>query len=293
MKKVFQILFIFTIMFLLVSCSKEKKDKIEEKVDIENSERIILSIKEIGDGYFLAEHPWPTPREYKVFATLDEDFCIGDYIDVYYDELTEINEFSFELTAKLIEHSDFELKENVCYKPVIYLYPTKKEKIFVSLDYNGTLTHTYPIYSNGWNVTAYPNGTLVDDSGNEYPYLFWEGKSNAEYDMSKGFCVSGAETEQFLRDKLRFIGLNEKELEDFIEFWVPYMEKNAFNKICFQTTAYTENAKLTVSPEPDSILRLFMVFQPLDKFVEIEEQPLAQFQRTGFTLVEWGGSIKK
>ena len=114
----------------------------------------------------------------------------------------------------------------------------------------------------------------------------------SEYDMSKGFCVSGAETEQFLRDKLRFIGLNEKELEDFIEFWVPYMEKNAFNKICFQTTAYTENAKLTVSPEPDSILRLFMVFQPLDKFVEIEEQPLAQFQRTGFTLVEWGGDSR-
>jgi len=36
-----------------------------------------------------------------------------------------------------------------------------------------------------------------------------------------------------------------------------------------------------------------MVFQPLDASVEIEEQPLTHFQRTGFTLVEWGGSIKK
>ncbi|MHB8127386.1 MAG: hypothetical protein ACYDEX_00105 [Mobilitalea sp.] len=71
------------------------------------------------------------------------------------------------------------------------------------------------------------------------------------------------------------------------------MEKNPYNKISFQTTTYTENAKLTVNPVPDSILRIYMVFQPLDEFVEIVEQPLTQFERTGFALVEWGGSIIK
>lgn len=256
MKKIFLILFIFTIMSLSVSCSKDGNEKVDEKVDIENSESITLTITELDDGYFLAEHPilqFPSQSKYKVIATLDDDFCVGDYIKVYYNEISEINNNSYEIPAKLVELSDFKLEETIVYKPVIYLYPTKKEKVFVSLDYNGTLTHTYPIYSNGWNVTAYPNGTLMDDNGNEYPYLFWEGKSDVEYDMSKGFCVSGTETEQFLRDKLKFMGLNEKELEDFIEFWVPFMDENSFNKICFQTTAYTENAKLTVSPEPDSI----------------------------------------
>lgn len=293
MKSMFQVLCLIAIVSLLISCSKEKDDKVGPKVDVEGAESVILSIKEIGDGYFLAEHPWASPQNYKVFCALDEDLCVGDYVDVYYDELIEISENSYEITAKLVDLSDFKLDPGVAYKPVIYLYPTEKEKVFVSLDYNGTLTHTYPTYLNGWAVTAYPNGTLVDDNGIEYPYLFWEGKSDIEYDMSKGFCVSGNETEQFLRNKLSYMGLNQKELEDFIEFWVPFMEKNSYNKISFQTENYTENAKLTVYPDPNSILRVYMVFQPLDEFVEVEEQPLANFERTGFTLIEWGGSIIK
>ena len=89
------------------------------------------------------------------------------------------------------------------------------------------------------------------------------------------------------------MGLNQKELEDFIEFLVPFMKKNPYNKISFQTADYTENAKLIVNPEPDSVLRIFMVFQPLDKFIQIEEPILNKFERTGFTLIEWGGSIVK
>lgn len=295
MKRMFLIILIITMIFQLVSCSKDENEKSDEKVDIENSECFTLTITELGDGYFVAEKPMiqlPTQPKYKVIATLEDDFCVDDDIKVYFDEIVEIDNNYYEITSKLVEPTDIKLEETICYKPVIYLYPTKKEKVFVSIDYNGTLTHTYPIYSNGWNVTAYPNGRLVDDKSNEYPYLFWEGKGNIEYDMSRGFCVSGAETELFLRDKLKFMGLHEKELEDFIEFWVPFMEENSFNKICFQTTAYTENVKLTVFPEPDSILRIFMVFQPLDEFVEIEEQTLTSFQRKGFTLVEWGGSIQ-
>lgn len=89
------------------------------------------------------------------------------------------------------------------------------------------------------------------------------------------------------------MGLNQKELEDFIEFWIPFMENNPYNKISFQSIAYTDNAKLTVYPEPDSILRIYMVFQRVDEFVEVVEQQLIEFERTGFTLVEWGGSIIK
>lgn len=228
---------------------------------------------------------------YKVIATLNEDLCEGDYVDVYYEELVETSENFFEIISKLVEPSDFELKEGVSYKPVIYLYPTENTKVFVSLEYNGTLTQTYPSYLNGWNVTAYPDGTLIDDMGIEYPYLFWEGISNIEYDMSKGFCIPGNETEAFLREKLSFMGLNQRELEDFIEFWIPFMKENPYNKITFQYETYTENAKLTITPEVDSILRIYMVFQPLEEFIEIEEPQLDKFERTGFTLIEWGGSI--
>ena len=60
-------------------------------------------------------------------------------------------------------------------KPVIYLYPEQQTEVAVSLDYDGTLTAAYPAYENGWRVTAEPDGTLHDENGNEYSYLFWEG----------------------------------------------------------------------------------------------------------------------
>lgn len=293
MKKVVRIIALIAVMFLFAACAKKKVNNDEPKINTDGLESVILSIQKIEDEFFLAAPPWASPDQYKVFATFDKDLCVGDYVEVYYDERVEVDKRFYEITAKLVEPSDFELEPGVDYKPVIYLYPTEETKVFVSLDYKGRLTHTAPLYSDGWNVTAYPDGRLIDDKGEEYPYLFWEGESDIEYDLSKGFCVPGHQTEQFLRTKLAFMGLNAKELEDFIDFWLPFMEKNSYNKICFQTRAYTENAKLTVYPEPDSMLRIFMVFQPLNEFVDIEEQALNEFERRGFSLVEWGGSFIK
>lgn len=56
-------------------------------------------------------------------------------------------------------------------------------------------------------MTARPDGTLLDAEGNAYSYLFWEGVTDAEYDFSKGFCVAGEDTADFLRKTLAEIGL--------------------------------------------------------------------------------------
>ena len=53
---------------------------------------------------------------------------------------------------------------------------------------------------------------------------------------------------------------------------------------------YTDRAPLTVTPAPDSVLRVFMAWQALEEPVELPEQELPAFQRQGFTLVEWGGA---
>ena len=42
-------------------------------------------------------------------------------------------------------------------------------------------------------------------------------------------------------------------------------------------------------PAPDTLLRVFMAWKPLDKFMEIPAQSLTAPERTGFTAVEWGG----
>lgn len=181
----------------------------------------------------------------------------------------------------------------VAKKPVIYLYPEQETDVHVELELtDAELSTTYPKYNNGWDVTAYPDGTLINKAdGTHHKYLFWDAVNcRTRYDFSKGFCVAGSDTESFLREKLTYLGLTEQEMNEFIVYWLPVMEHNKYNLITFQGEAYTDAAKLDISPVPDSLLRVFMVFVPLEEAVDIEPQQLSTFERNGFTAVEWGGS---
>ena len=176
-------------------------------------------------------------------------------------------------------------------KPVIYLYPQEQTAIDVLLDYDGELTCTYPAYADGWRVIANPDGTLYNqDDGQEYSYLFWEGKSDTAYDFSKGFVVKGTDTAAFLQEKLANMGLTPKEYNEFIVYWLPKMESNAYNLIAFQSEAYTAKARLQITPAPDTLLRVFMAYRPLEQALEVEEQILQSTLRQGFTVIEWGGA---
>ena len=182
------------------------------------------------------------------------------------------------------------VKPSYTEKPVIYLYPEAETDVTVRLDYAGDLTCTYPAYDGTWRVTAAPDGTLTDESGQIYRYLYWEGVDNVQYDFSEGFCVPGSETAAFLEDALAQLGLTRAEANEFIIYWLPQMEQNAYNLISFQSDAYTDAAKLTITPQPDTLLRVFMAWKPLTSAVEISPQPLTAPERTGFTAVEWGGA---
>lgn len=179
-------------------------------------------------------------------------------------------------------------------KPVIYLYPTKEQELSVKLDYKGKLVSTYPdydYYTKGWQVTAQPDGTLINKAdGKEYSYLFWEGKDQTQYDTSTGFVVKGSDTKEFLQNTLSKIGLTPREYNEMIVFWLPRMENNKYNLIHFAGEDYTSTAKLTVTPTPDSVLRVFMVYKPLDKYQQVKAQEIMPFNRHGFAVVEWGGS---
>lgn len=186
-------------------------------------------------------------------------------------------------------------EETYCvgYKPVIYLYPEETMPVTVELALPGKLTCAYPAYDGGWTVTAAPDGTLTDAKGQSYNYLYWEGETASEYDVSEGFCVPGADTAAFLETALAQLGLTRREANEFIVYWLPQMEQKPYNLITFQQEAYTDAAKLTVTPEPDSILRVFMAWQPLEKPVDLPAQTLPAFDRHGFTVIEWGGTQLK
>lgn len=179
-------------------------------------------------------------------------------------------------------------------KPVLYLYPQKTEEVKVQLTLNGKTGCTYPTYGSGWDVTASPDGKIINRAdGKEYSYLFWEGTLNTRYDLSSGFVVKGSDTAAFLQKKLAFLGLTPREYNEFIVYWLPKLQVNPYNLISFQTSSYTDAAKLTITPKPDSVLRVFMAYQPLSTPVGVPEQKLTPFARKGFTAVEWGGAQAK
>lgn len=178
-------------------------------------------------------------------------------------------------------------------KPVIYLYPTETMDVSVNVELTGVFTSTYPAYNDGWTVTAQPDGTLTDGSGREYYCLFWEALlPSAGMEFDRGWCVAGEDTAAFLEEKLGELGLTDREANEFIIYWLPQMEDNAYNLIAFQTEAYEAAAKLTVEPAPDSMLRVFMTWKSVPVKVDVEPQVFEPFVREGFTVVEWGGMEK-
>ena len=179
-------------------------------------------------------------------------------------------------------------------KPIIYLYPEKDTVCSVELDFDGELTCTYPDYSKGWNnILAKPDGTLIFPDGREYYCLYWEGRSSSMIpDLSHGFCIKGSESAAFLEKALADIGLTPCEANEFIIYWLPILEANEYNVITFQTDAYAEVAKLNVTPTPDSMLRVYMYAYATDEYIDIEPQNFDGFERKGFTVVEWGGTVE-
>lgn len=180
-------------------------------------------------------------------------------------------------------------------KPVIYLYPEKTTDVKVHISNQDGLTTLYPTpdrqskSSADWTVTASPDGTL-HTKDNIYNYLYWEGTRDNAFDFSKGFCVRDADTAAFLDKALAKLGLTRREANEFIVYWLPEMQQNRYNIISFQTTSYTNESKLKITPKPDTVIRVFMAWKPSDTHISIPKQKLTTPSRHGFTAVEWGGS---
>lgn len=209
-----------------------------------------------------------------------------------YETIDQLLEIGTPSTIRL----DVRLKRFVMQveKPIIYLYPERSQKITVALDYAGELTHAYPAYPrDGWVVTAGPDGVLHDEKGQEYYALFWEGVPQHPIVPRDGFIVPGRQTAAFLEDKLAYLGLNRREANEFILYWLPRMENNPFNLIHFSGKEYDEMARLNVTPKPETVIRVMMLTQPLSQRIDFPLQDLSAMQkkRNGFTLVEWGGSV--
>jgi hypothetical protein len=183
-------------------------------------------------------------------------------------------------------------------KPVIYLYPQQTQSVTVKIAiHNGTLSATHPEFDTsigGWKVSASSDGRLTDArDGREYSYLFWESAQTAAvpYDLSKGFVVKGSDVRAFLSKILPETGLTPREYNEFIVYWYPRLMNIPLMQIYFAGKDYTDSAQLSIEPPPDSLLRVFMVVHPLKEPIHLVPQKIHRFERKGFSVVEWGGTL--
>lgn len=212
-----------------------------------------------------------------------------------YDEIiTDSIEISGQNRREITFHFPLGYRE-VYLKPVIYTYASEPKNATIQVVPNGDFTFTYPTTQNGqWTGIAQPDGSFTTN-GKNYPYLFWEGDGHnalsASYDS--GFIVESGEAITFLEEKLALMGLNDKEKTDFITFWGPKMTQSGRGFVHFLfNDEYDKVARMQVTPTPDNLFRVYLIWTPLETTVDMKviPQKIPTIQREGFYLIEWGGS---
>ena len=177
-------------------------------------------------------------------------------------------------------------------KPIIYFYPEEEMDLEVTYVQEERLLTTYPKYEDGWNIHLKEDGTFtVPGSDREYYALFFDEKPNYVCDFDEGFYVTKENATTFLEEKMDFIGYTNREVDEFIMFWLPVLENNEKSLVYFeQTEERNEECPLLFSVEPETIIRTIIHIKKVDEATSIKEQELRHYERKGFTVTEWGGT---
>ena len=176
------------------------------------------------------------------------------------------------------------------YKPNIYLYPKELTNVTIDFDCPALITTSIPEYRTSWNVIANKDGTLLSDDGNKYDFLFYECEIQPNIIVEdKAYLITCDNREEQLTNILESYGLNEREINDFNEFWLSKLDANVEYLAYELNTAEVDKIMpLNISPTSDSILRLWFAFKPYNGEEFVVPNP-ERIMREGFTLIEWGG----
>jgi len=149
-----------------------------------------------------------------------------------------------------------------------------------------------PSQSVTWAVAAEPDGTLVNKStGTEVSYLYWEAIAKSHlvtpegsrpttpiddleaFDPSRPSLNPGdsvllpvGKVAGYLDAALKALALHTEARTSFITYWLPDLLKHEYVALRFLPQAsYEKAAQMRVSPTPDVITRIFMLFRGVAK----------------------------
>ncbi|KDQ56411.1 hypothetical protein JAAARDRAFT_179948 [Jaapia argillacea MUCL 33604] len=150
-----------------------------------------------------------------------------------------------------------------------------------------------------WEVSAQPNGVIRDKNGMEVSYLYWEAEvrradiidsppaipplsqsvGDEVFDPSHPILTPGNSVVLsthsvpiYLDNALRALGLHIEARTSFITFWIPDFNEHPYVQLRFlPQQSYSVAAPLEITPRPDAILRVFMLWKGISE--EDRRQP--------------------
>ncbi|KAG2037001.1 hypothetical protein BDR03DRAFT_399966 [Suillus americanus] len=229
-----------------------------------------------------------------------------------------------------------------CRKPVIYLYSPSDIDVSVKLSLipEWSLSVIYPVVATEdhgqrleWNVRTHQDGSLTEhNSGLDVSYLFWEAETNSQaFTRSPAFKPQPVDTFSpisssvddmdsivipvdratvYLDKSLKVLGLHTEARTSFITYWLPSIRKHEYIALRFvPQAAYERAASLSISPHPDVVTRVCMLFRGISKehlanwsnaqmqaekdvvwWVDVVGvDPARASDATLFRVLEWGG----
>ncbi|TFK19910.1 ubiquitin-domain-containing protein [Coprinopsis marcescibilis] len=191
-----------------------------------------------------------------------------------------------------------------------------------------------------WLVDATPSGLLKDvGTGLEATYLFWEAETTdvglftPPHSPELGKSSDGGEVEKFIPNQptlnkdnsvlikvddimlyldssLKALGLHTEARTSFITYWLPSILKHTHISLRFlPQSSYERAAPLLITPKPDIVARVFMLFQGVKEselglwtnattwlqdsvklWKDVVDLDVERMQDPGlFRVIEWGG----
>jgi hypothetical protein len=171
-------------------------------------------------------------------------------------------------------------------KPNIYLYSDQDLTALVRLAPEYAITISDPVYRPGIGWLAEIRNGSLNEAGD---FLFYEAIVPAYgWQKEEGYVIRAAYREQDMASMLGQYGFNEKETAEFIDYWANHLvEDTDFVFYPQETEAVNRDMPLTIRPEPDHVMRIWYLAEPLVSAPEPVTSP-ERIVREGFYVVEWG-----
>ncbi len=179
-------------------------------------------------------------------------------------------------------------------KPAVYFYPTTATNVSVRLQTDELVYYSNPqgamLSPARWDFLAQPGSQLLTN-GQSYPYLFYETTYlGRHFQTDSGWSIARADLPIVLPGKLKELGLNDAERAEFMAYWSPRLSESPYYSVYpVSRDQIDQKLAMAVMPHPDRFIRVLLGFKPTATSETLTPPAVVTPDRSGFTVVEWGG----